>query len=67
EAYRFSGNGFVLDVLWSIDGTSRQITLPQAAFIAAYTRDGAPITPVSSGGNVTISVGFENIYLKRAP
>lgn len=67
EAYRFSGNGFVLDVLWSIDGTSRQITLPQAAFIAAYTRDGAPITPVSSGGNATISVGFENIYLKRAP
>lgn len=67
EAYRFSGNGFVLDVLWSVDDTSRQITLPATSFIAAYTRDGAPITPVSSGGNVTISVGFENIYLKRTP
>ncbi|WP_322495866.1 cellulase family glycosylhydrolase [Chloroflexus sp.] len=67
EAYRFSGNGFVLDVVWSVDSTLRQITLPATSFIAAYTRDGAPITPVSTGGNVTISVGFENIYLKRAP
>lgn len=67
EAYRFSGNGFVLDVIWSVDSTLRQITLPATSFIAAYTRDGAPITPVSSGGNVTISVGFENIYLKRTP
>ncbi|WP_299644987.1 cellulase family glycosylhydrolase [uncultured Chloroflexus sp.] len=67
EAYRFSGNGFVLDVLWSMDGTSRQITLPATSFIAAYTRDGTSITPTSSGGTVTLSVGFENIYLKRRP
>ncbi|OAN42866.1 hypothetical protein A6A03_03885 [Chloroflexus islandicus] len=67
EAYRFRGNGFVLDVVWSVDSTLRQITLPATSFIAAYTRDGAPIIPASSGGNVTISVGFENIYLKRTP
>lgn len=67
EAYRFRGNGFVLDVAWSVDSTLRQITLPATSFIAAYTRDGDPITPVSAGGNMIISVGFENIYLKRKP
>jgi hypothetical protein len=67
EAYRFQGNGFVLDVVWSVDGTPRQITLPASSFIAAYTRDGASITPTISGTTATINVGFENIYLKRQP
>ncbi|GIW91451.1 MAG: hypothetical protein KatS3mg109_1883 [Pirellulaceae bacterium] len=67
EAYRFQGNGFVLDVVWSVDGTPRQITLPASSFIAAYTRDGASITPTMSGTMATINVGFENIYLKRQP
>lgn len=67
EAYRFQGNGFVLDVVWSVDGTPRQITLPTSSFIAAYTRDGASITPTISGTTATINVGFENIYLKRQP
>lgn len=67
EAYRFSGNGFVLDMVWSVDDTPRQITLPASSFIAAYTRDGAPIAPAISGGTATLNVGFENIYLKRKP
>ncbi|WP_333691870.1 cellulase family glycosylhydrolase [Chloroflexus sp.] len=67
EAYRFSGNNFALDVIWSVDATTRTITLPQSSFIAAYRRDGSPLTPAISGGNVTLNVGFENIYLKRIP
>jgi hypothetical protein len=67
EAYRFSGNGFVLDVIWSVDHTTRQISLPASAVIAAYSRDGNPITPTISGGIATFNVGFENIYLKRQP
>ena len=67
EAYRFSGNGFVLDVIWSVDHTTRQISLPASAVIAAYSRDGNPITPTISGGTATFNVGFENIYLKRQP
>ncbi len=66
EAYRFNGNGFVLDVIWSVDGTQRQVTLPASSFVAAYTRDGMPITP-APGSVVTLPVGFENIYLKRRP
>ena len=67
ESYRFSGNGFVLDVIWSVDATTRQISLPASAVIAAYSRDGNPITPTISGGIATFNVGFENIYLKRQP
>ncbi|RMD73033.1 MAG: hypothetical protein D6823_14060, partial [Chloroflexi bacterium] len=67
EAYRFQGNGFVLDVVWSVDGTPRQITLPATSVIAAYTRDGTSITPTISGSTAIFNVGFENIYLKRQP
>ncbi|MEF3274021.1 MAG: hypothetical protein K6356_06395, partial [Chloroflexus sp.] len=67
EAYRFNGNGFVLDVVWSIDGSPQSIALPVGSFIAAYRRDGSTLTPTIAGGNAILTVGSENIYLKRQP
>lgn len=67
EAYRFRGNGFVLDVIWSADSTARAVNIPASAVIAAYRRDGAQISPTVSGSTATFNVGFEPIYVKRQP
>jgi len=65
EAYRFPRRGAVTDVLWSRSTTVRTVSVPVAEFIAAYTRDGQPLTPVISSGQARLRVGFSPIYIAR--
>jgi hypothetical protein len=44
-----------------------EVQIPEAKFIAAYSRDGNPITPTPSGQDYLLSVGFSPIYLVFAP
>ncbi|MBA3530525.1 MAG: hypothetical protein H0T73_01200 [Ardenticatenales bacterium] len=67
EGYRFNRRTFVVDVLWSRDSTSRLVNVPSTQFLAAYTRDGQPITPVTVDCNVQISVGFSPVYVQLRP
>jgi len=65
EAYAFGRGGMVTHVIYTITDTAITISLPQNEFIAAYTRDGAVITPGLSGSDYTFQVTFEPIYLIR--
>ncbi len=66
EAYRFSKNGSQkVDVLWSADGTSRTVSLPQKNFVAAYDHAGNTLRPSYVNGNVQLAIGFRTIYLHR--
>ncbi|MBN2147593.1 MAG: hypothetical protein JW726_09400 [Anaerolineales bacterium] len=65
EAYNFARGGEKVQVVWAVDDTTFMITVPQAEFIAAYTRDGATITPTASGTDYQLTVQFEPIYIIR--
>jgi hypothetical protein len=66
EAYAFNYRNQQIHVIWSRIDTSYTITLPQVEFVAAYTRNGASITPTPIGSNYQIQVTFEPIYLIRS-
>jgi len=65
ESYAFGRGREAIHVIFTINDTALTISLPQSEFIAAYTRDGAPIPPSLSGSNYTFQVTFEPIYLIR--
>jgi hypothetical protein len=69
EAYRFTfpQTTRVVDVAWSRDATPDLITVPQDRFVAAYSRDGALITPEFADGTARFNVGFSPIYIHRQP
>ncbi len=65
EAYRFEKEDRVIDVLWSSDAQTDTLSLASSTFIAAYTRDGAPIAVQTEGDTVTFSVWVEPTYVHR--
>ncbi len=69
EAYRFSFSQTtrVVDVAWSRDATPDLVTVPQDRFVAAYSRDGALITPEFVNGTARFNAGFSPIYIHRQP
>lgn len=67
EGYRFSKSSAAVDIVWSNDTTMRSVTIPQAKFIGAYSRDGNVITPSFSNGNAVIPVGFSPVYIRSQP
>ncbi|HEX8680714.1 MAG TPA: hypothetical protein VF707_00260 [Ardenticatenaceae bacterium] len=69
EAFRFSFTQTtrVVDVAWSRDATPDLSTVPREKFIAAYSRDGALITPEFADGTARFNVGFSPIYIHRHP
>jgi len=64
EAYSFLLSQSRVHVLWSTDAAPDLITVPQAQFLAAYDRDGAPLTPTPVGSDYQFTVGFSPIYLE---
>ena len=66
EAYRFNKEATVVDVVWSRDSTVRTVEVPTDRFIAAYSWDGAALTP-RLGAAVQLDVGFTPIYIERTP
>jgi hypothetical protein len=66
EAYRFHKRfAYVVDVLWSVDGTPVSVAVPASDFIAAVSRDGSLLTAAHAGGQAHLSVGFSAIYIQR--
>lgn len=66
EAYRFRKFSRNVDVLWSQNGAARQFTVPTGSFLAAYTRDGAKLEPVSQSDQVLrFEVGSSPVYIQR--
>ncbi len=64
-AYRFDKGSEMVDVLW-VDGSETHIVdVPTAQFQAAYTRDGAAITPIDTGEEQKIEVTIEPVYIVR--
>jgi hypothetical protein len=67
EAYSFAKGPVIVQVAWSVDTTPDTIAVPQSKFLAAYNRDGAPLTPESVGTDYQFSVGFSPIFLELRP
>ncbi|MDQ4076982.1 MAG: hypothetical protein M3220_12140 [Chloroflexota bacterium] len=64
EAYRFTKSStHKVDVLWSVDGSPRTVSLPQQGFMAAYDHFGNPLVPSYVNGTVRFTVGFRTIYV----
>lgn len=63
EAYRFDVGTHVVDVVWSKNATNSSISLSDAAFIEAFSRDGAAIEPMRSPTRVVVPVGIEPLYI----
>lgn len=63
EAYSFTRAKDRLHVAWSVDASPNVINVPQANFLAAYDRDGTPLTPVAAGSDYQLTVGFSPIYI----
>jgi hypothetical protein len=66
EAYAFDYMNQQIHVIWSMTDTSHSINLPKSEFVAAYTRDGASITPTPIGSDYQLQVTFDPIYLIRS-
>jgi hypothetical protein len=64
EAYSFFRNNELVHVVWSIDSSPDTIAVPQSRFLAAYQRDGAPLTPTTVGSDYQFVVGFSPIYIE---
>ncbi|MFZ5917906.1 MAG: hypothetical protein ACOYZ7_13275 [Chloroflexota bacterium] len=64
EAYAFRRSaGEYVHVVWAESDTLLTITLPQSSYIVARNRDGATITPTTSGSDYRLDVQFEPIYV----
>jgi hypothetical protein len=66
EGYRFTDDKREVQVMWKFLG-SAVASVPQSRFVAAYNRDGAPITPPANGANFDITVGFEPVFVVLKP
>ncbi len=64
EAYSFLQQHKRVHVLWSTDAVTDTVTVAQSQFLAAYDRDGAPLTPTPVGSDYQFQVGFSPIYLE---
>ncbi|NTU81228.1 MAG: glycoside hydrolase family 5 protein [Chloroflexales bacterium] len=66
EAYRYNKGSTVVDVVWSRSSAVRTIEVPIGRFLAAYSRDGLPLTP-RLGATAQIDVGFSPVFIERVP
>jgi len=67
EAYMFSKGAQEVDVAWAKQDVTYAVTIPGAEFVAAFDRYGAPVTPTVSGSDYHLYVGFDPVYIIRAP
>lgn len=67
EAYRINQGSYLLDVLWSRSPNRVVVDVLRPAFIAAYTRDGAAITPQPTLTGFQLEVGPSPIYIHSRP
>jgi len=67
EAYAFDNQAQTIHVIWSTTDVVHIISIPEPEFIAAYTRDGAPITSIPYDYIYLLSVQFEPIYVILKP
>ena len=67
EAYALDRGLERLDILWSNDDQTITVTIPMSDWISATGREGETITPIVSGSNYLLPVGFSPIYLIRRP
>ena len=67
EAYEFDTRQQIIHVLWAKTDQIINLQIPGAKFIAAYLRDGDPISPTPVGSDYELSVGFSPIYIVFEP
>lgn len=67
EAYRFAAGAKMVDIVWSVDTTANTVSVPEAAFLAAYNREGVTIDPPLVGGYYVLTVGFSPVYIEQRP
>jgi len=64
EAYSFLRENDRVHVIWSTDTITNTIYVPQSEFLAAYDREGNPLSPIGVDTDYQLSVGFSPIYLQ---
>jgi hypothetical protein len=67
EAYSFVRETDRVHVTWSTDTIADTIDVPQSEFLAAYDREGNPLSPIEVGTDYQFAVGFSPIYLHLRP
>lgn len=65
EAYTFHKGAARIDIIFAIEDVTMTISIPQAAYIAAYDRFGTVITPGLADSDYTLTIQYEPIYLIR--
>jgi hypothetical protein len=67
EAYAFRVDGAVVHILWAKEDTLEVVSISNTAFIKAYTRDGAIISPTITGTNINLTISLNPIYIILNP
>jgi len=67
EAYAFRQGPKYVHVLWAEEDQTLAVPVPQSEFVEARDRDGHPITATLIGSEYYLPVGFEPLYIVRAP
>ncbi|MFN2225771.1 MAG: cellulase family glycosylhydrolase [Anaerolineae bacterium] len=63
EAYAFRRGTQYVHVVWAIEDETLAIMIPQNNYLAAYGRDGEPLSPTLVNMNYQLQVGFEPVYV----
>jgi hypothetical protein len=63
EAYAFRRGTELVHVIWAIEDEILNVVVPASGYVAAFDRDGYPVTPTLVGADYEFQVGFEPIYI----
>ncbi|MEJ2207686.1 MAG: hypothetical protein P8129_01445 [Anaerolineae bacterium] len=63
EAYRFQRGAESVHVAWAIEDATLSVYVPATDYVAAYDRDGNPLSPSVAGTELKLQVGFDPIYI----
>lgn len=63
EAYAFQRRSDGLHILWAKENVTVTVSISQTNFVAAYSRDGAPLPVTPTAAGVEITIGFDPVYI----
>jgi hypothetical protein len=63
EAYLFRRGTEHVQVVWAVQDEVLTVSVPALSYVAAYSRDGDPLSPTPVGSDLQFQVGFEPVYI----
>jgi hypothetical protein len=66
EGYTFQRGGNLLQIVWSQDGTERDLSIPTPRFLRAFDLNGEPVTYHELSDSTVLTIG-RPVYIELAP